>query len=103
MASSKYGDKYTCFKCGIKFYTMGKPDAICPKCETNQKKAPKRVAAKSVVTAPKPPPVVEEEPDSEEDAPADSEIEFPAKDAREAEFDPKTDRMSIDGVPDQDF
>ena len=33
------GKKYECFNCGTKFYNLGKPEAICPKCGANQKDA----------------------------------------------------------------
>jgi len=33
------GKKYECFHCHTKFYNLGKPDAICPKCGANQKNA----------------------------------------------------------------
>ena len=33
------GKKYDCFNCHTKFYNLGKPDAICPKCGANQKHA----------------------------------------------------------------
>src|SRR6266542_2453542 len=33
------GKKYECFRCGTKFYNLGKPEAICPKCSANQKDA----------------------------------------------------------------
>ena len=33
------GKKYECFRCGTKFYNLGKPEAICPKCGANQKNA----------------------------------------------------------------
>jgi hypothetical protein len=33
------GKKYECFNCGTKFYNLGKPEAICPKCRANQKDA----------------------------------------------------------------
>ena len=33
------GKKYECFNCGTKFYNLGKPEAICPKCGSNQKDA----------------------------------------------------------------
>lgn len=28
------GKRYTCPSCGIKFYDLNKPEAICPKCKT---------------------------------------------------------------------
>jgi len=34
------GKKWTCFSCSAKFYDFAKPEAICPKCEANQKEAP---------------------------------------------------------------
>jgi uncharacterized protein (TIGR02300 family) len=33
------GTKFECFNCGVKFYDLGKPEAICPKCGANQKDA----------------------------------------------------------------
>jgi hypothetical protein len=33
------GKKFDCFNCHTKFYNLGKPDAICPKCGANQKNA----------------------------------------------------------------
>ncbi len=38
MAESKLGDKHECISCGAKFYDLGKPRHICPKCGTDQKK-----------------------------------------------------------------
>ena len=32
------GNKYECAECGTKFYDLGNPSAVCPKCGT----APKR-------------------------------------------------------------
>ncbi len=34
------GKKWTCFSCSAKFYDFAKPEAICPKCGSNQKEAP---------------------------------------------------------------
>jgi uncharacterized protein (TIGR02300 family) len=34
------GTKYTCFKCGTKFYDLKKPAPTCPKCGTDQREAP---------------------------------------------------------------
>ena len=29
---SKYGNKFTCWSCGTKFYDLNKPNRVCPKC-----------------------------------------------------------------------
>jgi hypothetical protein len=47
MAHPKFGERYTCFHCGVKFYDMQKPDPICPKCSLDQRKAPKKPSGKS--------------------------------------------------------
>ncbi len=33
------GKKYTCYSCHTKFYDLGKPDPICPKCGADQRDA----------------------------------------------------------------
>jgi hypothetical protein len=33
------GKKYECYNCRTKFYNLGKPEPICPKCGANQKEA----------------------------------------------------------------
>ncbi len=42
MVDAKWGKRYTCFKCDTRFYDLNKPDAVCPKCEANQSKAPQK-------------------------------------------------------------
>ena len=37
------GKKWNCYSCGVKFYDFSKPEAVCPKCGSNQKKAPAKV------------------------------------------------------------
>lgn len=37
MPELKLGTKFECFSCGTKFYDLGKPESICPKCKANQK------------------------------------------------------------------
>ena len=34
------GKKYTCFECGTKFYDLGRPEPICPRCGVDQRLAP---------------------------------------------------------------
>ncbi|MDR2697557.1 MAG: FYDLN acid domain-containing protein [Holophagales bacterium] len=50
---AKLGKKWICYSCGAKFYDFLKPEAICPKCASNQKNAPSKPKAvkkeKSVV------------------------------------------------------
>jgi uncharacterized protein (TIGR02300 family) len=65
MPAKDLGAKYVCFKCGTKFYDMKRPDAICPKCGTDQRESPvnkpgaegrrARVAAVPKVIEPEPP------------------------------------------------
>lgn len=40
MAAKDLGTKYTCFKCGVKFYDLKKPEPICPKCGADQRESP---------------------------------------------------------------
>jgi uncharacterized protein (TIGR02300 family) len=39
MPELKLGTKHECYNCGTKFYDLGKPESICPKCGANQKDA----------------------------------------------------------------
>jgi hypothetical protein len=34
------GKRYTCFKCGCKFYDLNKPEPFCPKCGADQREDP---------------------------------------------------------------
>jgi hypothetical protein len=46
------GKKFECYNCGTKFYNLGRPEAVCPKCGANQKNAKSEDAPVSV---PRPP------------------------------------------------
>lgn len=48
MPELKLGTKFDCYNCGTKFYDLGKPEPICPKCGANQKDA---VSAESPSTS----------------------------------------------------
>ncbi|MGI5862981.1 MAG: TIGR02300 family protein [Myxococcales bacterium] len=39
MAAKDLGTKYTCFKCGTRFYDLKRPEPICPKCGADQREA----------------------------------------------------------------
>ena len=91
------GKKYECFRCGTKFYNLGKPEAICPRCGANQKDAkleegpppPPRPPRRSIVImepaseetpnefGEEPPALEEEEPGDEEDLEEEPEIVEP--------------------------
>lgn len=36
------GKKYTCYSCHTKFYDLGKPEPLCPKCGADQRDAEER-------------------------------------------------------------
>jgi len=98
MAHPKYGDRYTCYQCGVKFYTMKKPEPICPKCGADQRKAPKKPSAK----APKPIVVDEFEGEEEETVSLEDIETFPI-DEEEGGFEPGPDRLIVDDMPDEDY
>lgn len=66
------GKKYTCYSCHTKFYDLGKPTPICPKCGADQRdaeEAPVHVPTRGRRAAP----VIVEEPVEEPDFAADGE------------------------------
>ena len=78
------GRKYTCYSCHTKFYDLGKPEPICPKCGADQRDAEEapvttshrgRAAARA--------PVVEEP--IEDEFPAESEATPAAAETEEEE------------------
>jgi len=82
------GRKYTCYSCHTKFYDLGKPVPLCPKCGSDQRDADEA----PVYTAPRGRRVVEEPVDEEEITPAapdavegDEEEGFAPAEDREAE------------------
>lgn len=36
----KLGAKWVCYSCGARFYDLGKPEPLCPKCEADQREGP---------------------------------------------------------------
>jgi len=45
------GNKFECYSCGSKFYDLGRPDPICPKCGANQKDAKRQELASESLQA----------------------------------------------------
>jgi uncharacterized protein (TIGR02300 family) len=71
------GTKYTCFKCGTKFYDLKRPVPTCPKCGADQREAPSAKPTSGRQRAAAPPRPVEEE------LPADEAEELEAEDEEE--------------------
>jgi len=71
------GKKWICFSCGAKFYDFSKPEAICPKCASNQKNAPSRPKPNK-----KEKPVVH----AEDDLGTEQEVEIIGEDGLEESF-----------------
>jgi uncharacterized protein (TIGR02300 family) len=61
---SDLGKKYTCYSCHTKFYDLGKPIPVCPKCGADQRDAEERPATSHRGRSR--PPVIEEPPVEEE-------------------------------------
>ena len=60
------GTKYECAECGAKFYDLGKPEPICPKCGTDQRQhQEKRPEPKARYVAPPKPAAADDEIDEE--------------------------------------
>jgi uncharacterized protein (TIGR02300 family) len=74
MPATDLGTKYTCFKCGTKFYDLKKPEPVCPKCGADQRESPALKPSPAAERRPRPrppepkPPEVEVEPEADEDA-----------------------------------
>ena len=51
--ATKLGTKWSCFKCGAKFYDLNKPEPLCPKCGSDQRLRPKVAPTPSPAPAPK--------------------------------------------------
>lgn len=69
------GKKFACYSCGTKFYNLGKPEAICPKCGANQKNAKSDEAPAPAPRPPRRQPLIETIPEENtaefgEEAPA---------------------------------
>ena len=47
-----FGEKYVCFSCGAKFYDLGKPEPLCPKCGADQREAPRQPRTRPAPAAP---------------------------------------------------
>ena len=73
------GKKYTCYSCHTKFYDLGKPVPLCPKCGADQRDAEEA----PIVTPSRSRRVVVEEPAEEPEFPAESESSSETSDDEE--------------------
>lgn len=100
MPELSLGIKHECFSCGTRFYDLGKPEALCPKCGANQKDSNRAEATGSSPAArkrrkvePVKPIEIEEEEPIEEIADddivvaADVELDEAEEEEEEEEFD----------------
>jgi len=67
------GRKYTCYSCHTKFYDLGKPIPVCPKCGADQRDAEEAPPATSHRGRAARAPVVVEEAPADEEFPAEPE------------------------------
>jgi uncharacterized protein (TIGR02300 family) len=51
MAKKVLGNKYVCYQCGCKFYDLGRPQPLCPKCGADQNEAQKKDPVAAVKAA----------------------------------------------------
>jgi hypothetical protein len=79
------GSKHTCFSCEVKFYDMNRPVPICPRCQADQREAPREPSPQRAAIKPKarakkkrPPParVLEDQPRAEEEDVVAADIEL---------------------------
>ena len=76
---SKLGKRWACYSCGVNYYDLGKPETICPRCQSDQRQSPKyeqpkakrarpsKKAAVRPIPEPLPPVVLESEGEGELD------------------------------------
>jgi hypothetical protein len=67
------GKKYTCYSCHTKFYDLGKPTPLCPKCGADQRDAEEAPAVPATRSRSRAPVVVVEEPIEEPEFAAEGE------------------------------
>jgi uncharacterized protein (TIGR02300 family) len=75
MPAKDLGTKFTCFKCSTKFYDMKRPEAVCPKCGSDQRDSPANRPASEGRRRASAPKVVQPEPAEPEAAEEEEELE----------------------------
>lgn len=70
---SRFGTKHVCMACACKFYDLNRPEAVCPKCGSNQAdlKPPKKAVKLAPVRVEVEEPDVDPDIDNDDDDPID--------------------------------
>jgi hypothetical protein len=89
------GRKYTCYSCHTKFYDLGKPLPLCPKCGADQRDAEET----PVITSHRSRRVVVEEPIEEPEFPDAEPVVVAGETDEDEEIVPEADREE---EPDED-
>lgn len=94
--ATNLGKKHSCYSCQTKFYDLGKPAAICPKCGADQRNAedaPTTGRSRRAPVVVEAPPVVEDEFEEESEEIASDDEEELAPAAADAEEDDDEDEF----------
>jgi len=91
MPDVKLGERYVCSECGTKFYDLGRPTAVCPKCHAVQDKTPANPSRRKKS-------VKEEEPILDDDVEVGEEVDLEVlgADDDEGEDDDEDDDLDDD-------
>ena len=95
------GRKYTCYSCHTKFYDLGKPIPLCPKCGADQRDAEDA----PVVTTPRSRRVVEPEPVEEPEFPPEEPVPAPevSEDEEETFVEPEREEEPEEDEEEEEF
>lgn len=89
---AQLGKKYTCYSCHTKFYDLGKPIPVCPKCGADQRDAEEAPVTTSHRSKRVAPAAVVEEPVEDSDFGGDSEAAPVAVSDEDEEILPEVER-----------
>ncbi|HXO19792.1 MAG TPA: FYDLN acid domain-containing protein [Thermoanaerobaculia bacterium] len=101
MPELNLGNKFECFSCGTRFYDLGKHEAICPKCGSNQKDSDRAEtpAVSSAARRKRKAPEVVKPIEVEEEVPIE---ELPEGEIAEVELEAEVEEVEEEDVDDDD-
>ena len=98
------GKKYTCYSCHTKFYDLGKPTPICPKCNADQRDAEEAPVVTTRSRSRAPIVVIEEPPEEPEFAPeGDGEVTAAGEDEEDVVVTPEREEPEEDDEEDEEY